>query len=451
MLFELSISNLTIIDALRLQFEPGFNLLTGETGTGKSIIIDAVTLLLGGRASTEDIRTGAESAVVEGVFLLSPETQARLDAALQEYGLADDAGQLILRREISRSRRSICRVNGRAVPLSVLQEIGGHLIDIHGQGEHLSLLQVRHHIDFLDRYGELSGQREAFGALARELGQVRSALNALRRDERELARRMDLLTYQVDEIAAARLQVGEDQELRKRRTLIANAEKRMELASKLYTLLYEGEERQRAVVDLLGAISEDLAELAKLDDTLSEPRQIAESALYQLEDLARTIRRYRDEVEYDPAELESIEERLELIQSLRRKYGESIPEILEFARRAQAELESISHSEERLEALAERESALLQELAVAGEDLSKARQQAAERLCRAVEAELADLNMERAQFLVRLERVEARDGVPLGDKRYAFDETGIDRVEFFIAPNPGEEPKPLAKTASGGE
>ena len=451
MLLELSIFNLAIIEKLRLQFGPGFNLLTGETGAGKSIIIDGLSLLLGARASSEVVRTGAESAVVEGVFALTPRLHATLDPLLQEHGLDEDAEQLILRREISRSRRNICRVNGHAVPLGILEEIGRYLVDIHGQGEHLSLLQVRHHIDFLDHYGGLSAQREAFAEWVRALRRVREELRNLRRDERELARRTDLLRYQIEEIGAAHLRPDEEEALRKRRTLLANAEKRVQLAAGIYDLLYEGEEEQRSVIDLLGSVSEYLAELARLDDSQEAESQTAESLLYQIEDLARSIRRYRDEVEYDPQELEDIEERLDLIQNLKRKYGDSIAKVLRFAERAQQELDSISHSEERIEELMAQEEALLHELAAAGEALSAARQQAAEALRRAVEAELADLNMERAQFLVDIRRVKAPDGIPLGEERYSFDTSGIDRVEFFIAPNPGEEPKPLVKIASGGE
>ncbi len=451
MLVELSIGNVAIIESLRLEFAPGFNVLTGETGAGKSIIIDAVSLLLGGRASSELIRTGCEAAWVEGVFSLRPETRAVLEPTLQELGLLEDSEELILRREITRTGRNVARVNGRAVTLGVLQEVGRHLIDVHGQGEHLSLLQARHHVDFLDRYGNLLEQRRAFGAVAQRLRQVRAELQALQRDARELARRVDLLNYQIQEIRAAKLKPGEEVELRRERLLLANAEKLTKLSGQAYELLAEGEDGQRALLDLLGAVVGGLAELARLDDSLKEQVQVAEDALYQLEELARALRRYRDGVEYDPQRLEAVEERLDLIQNLKRKYGDSVEEILAFAERAQRELDAIGHSEERSAELLEEERALLARLAELGQALHAARLEAAERLRRHIEAELAELNMERAVFLVDMHWAEAPDGVEIGGTRYAFDLSGLDRVEFLITANPGEDPKPLAKIASGGE
>lgn len=451
MLVELSINDFAIIESLRLQFEPGLSVLTGETGTGKSIIIDAVGLLLGERASSEQIRTGCDSASIEGVFNLSDKSFELLAPTLQELGLLEDSRELIVRREVTRTGRSTCRINGKAVTLGTLQEIGQHLIDIHGQGDHLSLLQARHHVNFLDRYGGLLEQRQAFGALVQKLRHVRSALRSLQQDARELARRVDLLRFQTDEIRAAALRPGEEQELRRERTLLANAEKLMALAGQVYGLLAEGEEGQRSVVDLLGVALEGMTELARLDDSLREPEQIVENALYQLEELARAIRNYRDNIEYDPERLQAVEERLDLIQSLKRKYGDSIEEILAFAQRAQAELDTISHSEERTEELLQTEQALLSEIAILGQQLSAARQKAAEQLQTHIESELAELNMERARFVVAMRRSESPEGAPIEGKRYAFDATGLDQVEFLISANPGEEPRPLAKVASGGE
>lgn len=453
MLIELSITNLAIIDAVQLTLAPGFNVLTGETGAGKSIIIDAMNLLLGERASVEMVRTGCESGAVEGVFALDARTQQQLAELLGQLGLAETLGEgtLILRREISRSRRGICRVNGQAVTLQALQDLGHHLVDIHGQGDHLSLLQPRHHVDFLDRYGGLWEQREEFGELVKRLQTTRRELRALRHDERELARRVDLLTFQVQEIEGARLLEGEEVELRRQRTLMANAEKRMQLAAQVYTLLHEGEEEQRAALDLLATVVDALGELERFDESLRDPHVIAESATYQLEDLARTLRAYRDEIEYEPHELTAVEERLDLLQRLKRKYGDAIPEVLRFAEQARAELESISHSEERLEELERQERALLLEIGQAGGTLSVQRRLAAERLSTAVEDELRDLSMAEAHFAVDLEWHPAADGVLLDGQRVGFDANGLDRVEFYIAPNPGEEPRPLAKIASGGE
>ena len=455
MLVELSISNLAIIDHLRLQFSAGFNVLTGETGTGKSIIIDAVSLLLGARASTDLVRTGADGAAVEGVFQLDAETLRALQDEFGALGLLDDAelaaGELIVRREVSAGGRSSARVNGRAVTQSVLRDLGRHLIDIHGQGDQLTLLQARRHIDFLDRYGGLEEPRAEVAGVVRRLREVREALRALQRDARELARRVDLLTFQVDEIRAARLHPDEEAELRRERTLLANAEKLKLLADSVYELLFEGEERQRSVVDQLGAVVDHMAALQKVDDTLGEQSQTVETALYQLEELARTMRAYRDEVAYDPQRLEQVEERIDLIANLKRKYGDTIAEVLAFADRAQEELDGISHSEERQEELRQTEVELLGELGTLAENLSVARRAAAEALTARVESELKQLGMEHARFIVATDRAEAADGLELGGRRIAFDATGIDRIEFLIAPNPGEDPKPLASTASGGE
>jgi DNA repair protein RecN (Recombination protein N) len=455
LLVELSISNLAIIDHLRLQFSAGFNVLTGETGTGKSIIIDAVSLLLGARASTDLVRTGADGAAVEGVFQLDAETLRALQDEFGALGLLDDAelaaGELIVRREVSAGGRSSARVNGRAVTQSVLRDLGRHLIDIHGQGDQLTLLQARRHIDFLDRYGGLEEPRAEVAGVVRRLREVREALRALQRDARELARRVDLLTFQVDEIRAARLHPDEEADLRRERTLLANAEKLKLLADSVYELLFEGEERQRSVVDQLGAVVDHMAALQKVDDTLGEQSQTVETALYQLEELARTMRAYRDEVAYDPQRLEQVEERIDLIANLKRKYGDTIAEVLAFADRAQEELDGISHSEERQEELRQTEVELLGELGALAENLSVARRAAAEALTARVESELKQLGMEHARFIVATDRAEAADGLELGGRRIAFDATGIDRIEFLIAPNPGEDPKPLASTASGGE
>ncbi len=451
MLAEITIENLAIIEALRIEFGGGLNVLTGETGTGKSIIIDAVNLLLGSRASSEMVRTGCDKAVVEGLFVLSDDVSQAVEDTLKEYGLWDEGSALIVRREVSAEGRSVSRVNGRAVPLSVLGEISRHLVDIHGQGEHLSLMQVRRHIDFLDRYGGLGSQREAFARLARRLNAVRNELRDLQENARDQARRVDLLTFQSDEIRGAKLQPGEDETLRRERGLLANAEKRMALAAEAYTLLSEGEEEQRSATDLLAMAVESIAGLAKLDDTLEAQNALAEGALYQLEELARAVRQYRDDIEFDPDRLEEVEERLDLIQGLQRKYGDTIKEVLAFADRAEEELHAITHSEERADELRAEEESMLGEMAEAGRALGEARRGAAARLSARIEEELDHLSMSEARFLVDLAMVEDAGGVPLDGKRYAYDGTGLDRVEFLIGPNPGEDPKPLAKTASGGE
>jgi len=452
MLQELSISNFAIIDQLRLSFSSGMNVFTGETGAGKSIIIDAVSALLGARLSGETvIRAGADRAVVEGIFALSPEEAALIKPTLAELGLDEGDDELILSRELNRSGRNVCRVNGRAVTVAVLEEIGQRLIDIHGQGEHLSLLRVREHLGYLDRYAGLAEERARLAETVGELRRVRQALQECLRDERELARRMDLLQFQVGEIEAARLDPAEEEQLLQQRTLLANAERLLELANSSYALLNGGEQQRRAVLDLLGTALHDLTQLEKLDPTAAPHRQAVEDALYQLEDVARALRVYRDGIEYNPARLEQVEERLSLIQGLKRKYGDTVAEVLRFGEKARAELEAISHNEERVAELRVQEEALLRRAGEQAARLSAARREAAARLERAVEEQLAELKMEGARFVVAMERTEDPAGPEIDGRRWALDASGVDRVEFLIAPNPGEPPKPLAKIASGGE
>jgi DNA repair protein RecN (Recombination protein N) len=273
----------------------------------------------------------------------------------------------------------------------------------------------------------------------------------LLRDERELARRADLLEYQVQEIAAARLEVGEEEELETERNRLANAERLIELTDEAYCALGESEEGQASAIDLLGLAVRNLTSLEKIDLSLLERRRVAEEVSYQLEDLAQGLRAYRDQIEFDPVRLRQVEERLDLIHSLKRKYGDSIEEILAFDQAAQRELETITHSEERVEELRAEEDRLLHEIGDLAVQLSAQRREAGDRLSAAIETELTDLNMERARFGVSIEQSEDAEGVWVGDKRYDFDGTGIDRVEFLIAPNVGEPLKPMAKIASGGE
>lgn len=451
MLAELNVTNFAIIEKLHISFAPGLNVLTGETGAGKSIIIDAVSNLLGERADSTVIRSGTDQTRIEGIFLLKGDLQRIITPLLQEYGLEEEDEALILAREINRDGRNVCRVNGRAVTLRLLRQIGQELIDIHGQSEHLSLKRVRQHVDFLDRFADLGELRSRVAAEVKELRQVRRSLKGLFRDERELARREDLLQYQLQEIAAAKLHPGEEEELNGERTVLANAERLTMLADAAYRALYESGGRKKSGLDLLAEAIQALKDLEELDPTLQEQLQAAEEASYRLEDLARNVRSYRDGIEYNPDRLRQVEERLDLIYNLKRKYGDSIAEVLAFAERAAKELDDIAHSEERIAELQEQESQLLVEIGQLAGELSEARHEAGERLSVAIEQELADLNMERASFTVAIEQVEAEDGVGLGGKRYAFDATGIDRVEFLISPNIGEPPKPLSKVASGGE
>jgi DNA repair protein RecN (Recombination protein N) len=451
LLSELTISNFAIIDHLSLAFSPALNVLTGETGAGKSIIVDAVSNLLGVRADAELIRAGTEGARVEGVFVVSNALRDKLALLLQEQGLETGGDTLILTREIRSSGRHVCRINGRAVTLGVFAQFGQHLVDIHGQGEHLSLLRVREHLNFLDRYGSLQEQRAAVAEGVRALRGVRAELIALRRDERELARRADLLQYQVREIEDARLESGEETALLAERKLLLNAERLSKLADTAFQKLGGGSEEQHSAVDMLNSVLRDLTELEKLDQQTTPQRKAVEEASYQLDDLARTLRAYRDGIEFNSVRLQEVGDRLDLINDLKRKYGDSIAQVLHFAQEAAQELHAITHNEERIAELEEQEARLVMEVGAQAAGLSAARREAADRLESAVERELDDLNMKQARFVVDMQWKEKENGVEVEGKRYAFESSGIDHLEFLISPNVGEPPKSLAKIASGGE
>ncbi len=452
MLIELYIRNFAIIEELRLSFEPGLNILTGETGAGKSIIIDAITALMGGRSRQEWLRTGADSFLVEGVFSLPPHVASEIAPILEREGLEGESPDvLLLSREVRASGRNVARINGRMVSLSLVREVGDHLVDIHGQGEHLSLLHRSRHLLLLDRFAGLEEMRADFSSLARELRQVRDDLSRLRMAERDRARRMDLLEYQVREIESANLVPGEMEELEQERTRLAHAAQLMELMDAAYRLLEVGGEGVPSASDMLSEASGHLSKAASFDPSLEQLQARLDDLLGVLSDLSVEIRDYRDDLEFNPRRLDEVEGRLALLENLQRKYGDTVEEILEYASRAAEELEALSHSEERAGELEERERGLLRRMGEIGARLSDARREAAARLSAAVERELGELNMTGARFSVSIEQREAPDGVYAGDRRLAFDATGLDRVEFLMSANPGEELRPLAKVASGGE
>ncbi|NOX60520.1 MAG: DNA repair protein RecN [Chloroflexi bacterium] len=451
MLLELRVRDFAIIDDLHVRFHPGFNVLTGETGAGKSIIIDAIDLLLGSRASREMVRAGAEIAGVEGLFELRGEIGQSIRERLEAEGLEGEDDLLILAREVRATGRSVARVNGRAVAGGLLREIGGQLIDIHGQGQHLTLLNPRKHILLLDRYANLDEQRAEFAVLVARLRGVRAELARWRRDARELARRIDLLQYQVEEIDGAELEQGEDERLEAERRRLANAEMLAREGALIHQLLTEGAEGAAPALDLVSEAAGRLDKLARVDSDLTPLYEQAESLAEQLNDLSREIAAYVEGVAYDPLRLNEVEERLALIADLKRKYGDTIDEVLAFGEAARRELESLSQGEERADALEAEEERLLREIGEVAERLSQARQSAAEQLSRAVEQELADLRMGGTRFQVEMTQTPDESGCYVGDERLAFDATGIDRVQFLISTNPGEPLRPLVKVASGGE
>lgn len=457
MLVELSIQNIAIIDRLRVPFEPGMNALTGETGAGKSIIIDALGAVIGGRIGPEMLRTGAERARVEAVFDLSASTDAALTALLDEAGIEREDGTLILARELNAAGRSSARVNGQTVTVGTLGRIGERLVDIHGQTAHLSLLRSATHIEFLDAYAGLLPQRAAYAALVARVREVRAQRAALEQDDREIARRVDLLRFQAEEIAAANLRPDEEEEVRADRERLANASTLQSIADTTYRLLRQGTPpKGLSILDGLRDVAKNLSELARLDPALREAESEVDEMVYLLDDVAGTVRDYRDRIEDDPRRLAEVEERLVLIRDLQRKYGQSIAEVIAFGEGAQRELEQIEGGEERAAELRAEETDLLNQIGKAAAKLSQARAKAAKRLAKEVEASIAHLAMGRTRFTVYQAQEDAEDGAPVvGDdgavRRLAFDLKGADKIEFLIAPNAGEAPKPLAKIASGGE
>jgi DNA repair protein RecN (Recombination protein N) len=470
---ELHIEDFAIIDALHLTMERGFNILTGETGAGKSILIDAVALVLGGRADTSAIRQGADSARVEAMFVLSPSLQSDLAPILEREGLdGDTPDTLWLARELRSSGRAVARVNGRAVSLSLLREIAESLVDVHGQSEHLSLLRVREHLMLLDRFAGLELEQKQLAEWVGEIRRVRRMLKDLLSSERDRMQRIDLLRFQVEEIQAAMLRPGEKEELEAELVRLSNVEQLVNLASGIVARLEEGEERAPSVIDMLGRSQKDIAALARIDATLEPHVQVLDEAVYQIEDLARALRDYMIEVEFNPKRQAWVEERLIMLRHMERKYGGDLEEVLAYGERAAEELGTLEHSDERIAQLQEEEAQLLLRCAELAHELSRRRVEAAERLALAVETELNDLRMAGARFGIAFTWEPAEDGLPVAASlpqkttitsagavdsvgvvtdRVAFDATGFDQVEFLVAANVGEGLKPLVRTASGGE
>ena len=400
------------------------------------------------------VRTGTKAARVEAIFSVDDRLAAAIATALEGYDLLEEGeGSLILTREISASGRSTARINGRAVPVSVLADLGALLVDIHGQSEHLSLFKVASHVDLLDRYGAVLDRRQALAALVSRLRAVQAEEDRLRRSRQDAARRLDLLGYQVEEIAAANLRPGEEEELEAERTILANADRLATLAHTALTLLSEGEGEEINALTLLNRGVAIVGDLARIDASQDALLESLNTALYGVEEAARDLAHYADGIEADPGRLATLEERSTQLQMLKRKYGETVEEVIAFGERAAAEQGELLNAEDRLEALAAEAERLRAELGREGATLSAARHLASEDLARRVEGQLGDLNMARAKFSVALEWREDPRGVPVPERegRYAFDETGLDRVEFLISTNPGEALKPLVRIASGGE
>ncbi len=433
MLTDLSITNVAIIDSLHLTFRPGLTMLTGETGAGKSIIIDAVGLIMGSRASSELIRSGEDEAVVEALFDISnlPEV-ARL---LGDSGF-ECSEELLIKRSISRSGKNRIFINGSMATLNLLTDISRRLINIYGQHESQTLLRPENQLQLLDAFAGINGQRDAFANLYRDLQHVRQQLEQIDEQERENSRKLDLLSYQSEEIAAAELHDGEEEELEEQRQLLANAEKLGTTSAEAFELLYGGD---GAILGTLRKVSASIHDSAAIDHSLSELAGSLESCYLQLEDAAMELRTYATKVEADPQALQQVEDRLDLINKLKRKYGASIADILAFKQQVDTELEELREHAQDRETLQAESDRLDKELRKLGAELTKRRTAAGRELKQALEREARQLAMKNAVIEVVL--------TPLNETR----PNGFERVELLFSPNAGEPPRPLAKIASGGE
>ncbi len=445
MLDELRIENFAIINKLEIRFKSGLVIVTGETGAGKSIILDAIMALVGGRVDANMVRSGAERASLEAVFSIPNETRSEIIEILKREELDEGEPFVTLGREIRGEGRSVARVNGRSVNVSLLKELGRYLVDIHGQSEHLSLLDERSHLGLLDRYAATQPELAEYQKAYRLLTSIRKELRSLRDLEKESERRMELLTFQVQEIESAHLQEGEEEELDQERSRLANAESLSSSAQQALALLDEGAPDTSSAVDLIGQASQLLASLARIDASQQELAAQVEAVNAQLTEVNRDLRGYLDEIEFNPRRLEQVENRLELIHQMKRKYGGSVEAAIEYGKTTRAQLDNIANAGERITELETTEAAALQEAMNLGQKLTEKRQAAALQLASTVEGELTDLSMPGARFSVSF------DQGAQNNSHDHFAENGVDQVEFLIAPNPGEGLKPLVKIASGGE
>ncbi len=452
MLKELHIENFAIIQKLELQFGSGLVIFTGETGAGKSIILDAIMALVGGKVDGTMVRKGADRAVVEALFPI-PETYfEEITSILKREGLYENEPFVTLGREIRSEGRNVARVNGRSVNVGLLKELGNYLVDIHGQSEHLSLLDVRSHLGLLDRYAGCTQELADYQAAYHQLQEIRKELKSLRDLEAEAAKRSELLTFQAQEIEAAQLLLGEEEELEQERSRLANAEILSSSAQQALELLDEGTPEASPASDLLGQASRLVAALAKIDAGQQTLLDQIEDLVAALGEVNRDLRGYLDGIEFNPKRLEQVETRMELIHQLKRKYGGTIEAVIEYGRNARAQLERVQTAGERISELETLERSEATEVAGTGSRLTAARKEAAARMSSAVETELNDLSLAGAQFSVQFSQPAAVHGLEVEPgKTIAFSENGLDQVEFLIAPNPGEGLKPLVKIASGGE
>jgi len=445
MLKELNIKNFAIIDQLRVEFAPGLCVFTGETGAGKAIVVDALNLALGERASADLIRTGCQEAVVEAAFELNSRGTKEIISLLNEQGIEANPGEdLIVRRVLSAAGKNKVYINGSLANLNTLAALGAGLADIHGQHEHQSLLSLERQLELLDSFGGLEGLRDEVAVEYRRLNDIRARCGELEAGERDRAQREELLRYQKNEIESSMLKPGEDEELEHSRKVMAHSEKLAALSAMVDEVLYSSDD---SVLANLKKAMNGLRDIVTIDPRLAGALDLCESGRAQIEEASREIASYHNEAEFDPKRLEQIGDRLDLIQKLKKKYGATIEEIIAFGEKAAAELARMEQSGEEIERLKSEAEAVRFGLTDKAHQLTKKRKAAAKELHRKVEDELGHLGMKKTTFSVQLAQEageDTLDGFRVGPR-------GADHVEFLISPNPGEEPKSLARIASGGE
>jgi DNA repair protein RecN (Recombination protein N) len=444
MLRELHIKNFSIIDDATVEFEEGFNVLTGETGAGKSIIVNALSMTLGERASGDFVRSGEKEAVVEAYFdipreLIKPDNLQ----FLRDNGIDTDEG-VILKRIVTAQGRSRAYINGSMVNVQTLSDISRDIIDVHGQYEHQSLLSSDNQLDLLDAYGGLFPAREKVSGIYESHLAVKRQISDLTQKEKDRARRIDILQFQLSEIDAAGLNPGEEEQLEEEVKILANAGRLAELANESYESLYSSD---TSCLANLSAILNHMKEISCIDDRASDSVMSLEEAIPLLEEASFFLRDYKDKIDFSPERLESSQERLELIRNLKRKYGSDIPEILDYREKSALELEELHYSEETLEVLHKELAEHKKQLTEKAHALSNKRKTVSKKIEAKVENELSELSMAGTKFSIRITQ-EKGDDTTDGLKAA---ERGIDNLEFLIAPNVGEELRPVSKTASGGE
>ncbi len=437
MLSLLHIENIAVISQADITFDQGFNVLTGETGAGKSIVIDSIGAIMGERTSRDLIRTGATSARVSALFQNLPALPW-----FEEQGMGpDENGELLIERSIQADGKNSCRVNGRPLLVTQLRELGRQLVNVHGQHDGQQLLDEECHLGYLDSFGATQDSLSAFGAAYAQVRKLRGERDKLQMDDGEKARRMDTLTYQIEELEKAELREGEDEELSQRREVLRNAERLTDAVDGAWQALTGGEDGEGAV-SLLMEAGDRLAQGGRYSEGLRELSEKAEQLRCDADDLAELVRDLRGTLDFYPGELDEIEERLDRLYRLKKKYGGTVAEMLAYLERCREELDAIQFSEDRLNRLDKELEKALAQAVKAGKELSARRHTAAEELAKRIQSELTQLDMPKVRFQVEFAPKDAPDGM---------DATGMDTVRFLMSANVGEALKPINKIASGGE